>query len=202
MRSRLSWQGEQRATQGKSDYCQPPYVSTSYTQRSRTDAGPGYIQLCTVTERALMLSSEATPMLFPSFFQQKRCTGRAVCRGHKSSGTGVMWSTTSIRSCPEVQRDGRRPPGFLFSGQARWHESGGEAERNGSEGADTKQLLIQSSTGEGDNLTSCRCCHGYQSPMCHGRLAPRPCPDGLPFNRQRIGTKGKVADVRSAQKEM
>lgn len=28
-----------------------------------------------------------------------------------------------------------------------------------------KQLLKQSNTGEGDTLTSCMCCHGYQSPV-------------------------------------
>lgn len=35
-----------------------------------------------------------------------------------------------------------------------------------------KQLLKQSNTGEGDTLTSCMCCHGYQSPVWHPFLAP------------------------------
>lgn len=44
---------------------------------------------------------------------------------------------------------------------------GGEkrAGRRGREKAlRAKQLLIQSSTGEGDSVTSCRCCHGYLHP--------------------------------------
>lgn len=87
---------------------------------------------------------------------------------------------------------------FCVSWTGKRDESGGKAERKGLEGGGgggekvlrAKRLLIQSCTGEGDNLTSCRCCHGYQSPMCHPRLAPRPYPNMLPFNRRRKGTQG------------
>lgn len=37
-----------------------------------------------------------------------------------------------------------------------------------------RQLLKRSNTGEGDTLTSCMHCHGYQSPVCHPFLANPP----------------------------
>lgn len=39
-----------------------------------------------------------------------------------------------------------------------------------------KRLLKQSNTGEGDTLTNCMCCYGYQSPVCHPFLVPPPFP--------------------------
>lgn len=56
-----------------------------------------------------------------------------------------------------------------------------------------KRLLKRSNTGEGDTLTSCMRCHGYQSPVCHPSLVPPfppPLPNILAFERQREDTKG------------
>lgn len=70
---------------------------------------------------------------------------------------------------------------FFFLGHTGdVHERGGRgregkrAVRRKEKALRGKQLLKRSNTGEGDTLTSCMRCHGYQSPVCHPFLAPPP----------------------------
>lgn len=146
-----------------SDYCQPPYVSASLRiPRPRTRRAVLYTAVHARTVDAeLSHDTHASP---PPSAVGPFSAGTLHREGQSNRGL----------SCPELQRDSPPPS------------------RRGREGKAlrTKQLLIRSSTGGGGNLTSCRCCHGYQSPMCHSRLVPRPCPDVLPFTGQRKGTKG------------
>lgn len=86
----------------------------------------------------------------------------------------------------------------FFLGDA--HEHGGERRREERVGRRRekalrgKQLLKRSNTGEGDTLTSCMRCHGYQSPACHPFLAFPPLSffplDILALERRRKDTKG------------
>lgn len=71
-------------------------------------------------------------------------------------------------------------------------EEGGEKALRG------KQLLKRSNTGEGDTLTSCMRCHGYQSPVCPPFLAFLP-PPSFP---QHIGSsRGKGTTETGGEKE-
>lgn len=190
--------GEQRATQGMSDYCQPPYVSTSLhiPQPHRRRAmlyTAVHIHRKQSVDAELSHGTDAFPLCSLTFLSRSTvhfCGGRGTRTEGIGSCSQLEISNPALRY--RVMNDAKTIP-FCFS----WTDTSQEEkqrEKGLEDGAGevlrAKQLLIQSCTGEGDNLTSCRCCHGYQSPMCHPRLAPRPCPNILPFNRQRKGTQG------------
>lgn len=178
-----------------SDYCQPPYVSASARVPPQTQPQPHrrIATRYTFTEKngvdaELSHGADAVSLRALTFPSRNAALGGA--------GIGTCSQLQPLSGALRCRGMNDAPfVGFFFVAMlvTRVGRRGREkrAGRRGREKAlRAKQLLIQSSTGEGDSVTSCRCCHGYLRPCVIPVSCRAPGLKMLPFGRRRKGTKG------------
>lgn len=102
---RPGWRGEQRATQGTADYCQPPYVSTSLYRHTLThtpeakQTRQGAIYGCAYSQKRVLTTSSRAELItfllyvWPYWGRKSVTPGRRPAEDTRRGAEGILLRT-------------------------------------------------------------------------------------------------------------